>query len=130
MLNLNEIVLLDDNEDTNFYNEDIIEETKLFKKITVSNDGLKLLEELKNRISNNEPIPAVFLVDIKMPNLDGFEFLDELDSLVEDLEVQPKAFILSTSTHKRDEEQFKRSYLANHYLHKPLTINSLLAVLK
>ena len=121
MINAKEIVLLDDNNDTNFYNEDVAEEVELFEKISVFESPLKLIDEIRTRLENNIPLPGFFIVDVKMPEMDGFEFIDELEILIEELEVYPLVFILTTSNHKRDHEQFGKSFLAKSFLVKPLT---------
>ncbi len=118
MINEKEIVLLDDNDDTNFYNKDVIEESQLFDDILVYTDPEELLDFIKDRLSSDEALPGVFLVDINMPEMDGFEFLDEFDELIGDTTQLPKVYILSTSSHKRDHEQYERSYLAAGYIVK------------
>jgi response regulator RpfG family c-di-GMP phosphodiesterase len=125
-MNKNEIVLLDDNNDTNFYNEDVVEETNLFKTISVFESPVKLLEEISKRVNSNIAIPGFFIVDVKMPEMDGFEFLDELDDIIEHFEEYPKVFILTTSNHKRDHEQFSKSFMAKSFLVKPLSSSMLI----
>jgi len=129
MINQNEIVLLDDNDDTNYYNQDIIEETKLFDKVLIYSDPNKLLTLIKSRLDDNLALPSVFLIDINMPMMDGFEFLDEMDNLIYEQDTFPKVFILSTSNHKRDREQFDRSFLAKGYIDKPLLVENLATIL-
>ena len=120
MINFKEIVLLDDNNDTNFYNQDVVEEINIFDTISVFESPVKLLKEIENRLQQKVDIPGYFIVDIKMPEMEGFEFLDELEMIIEDFEEFPHIFILTTSNHKRDQEQFKKSFLAKSYLTKPL----------
>lgn len=126
MINANEIILLDDNDDTNFYNEDVVQETNLFSKIQTYESAIQLLEDIKVRLSQNIAIPGYFIVDVKMPEMDGFEFIDELEVLLEDQDVYPTVFILTTSNHKRDHEQFSKSFLAKSFIVKPLLTTTLL----
>ncbi len=130
MIDSTEILLLDDNDDTNYYNRDIIEDTYLFDNIIVFTKPLEVLNLVRERIADSKALPGVFIVDIKMPEMDGFEFLDEMDELTEGLEELPKVFILSTSKHKRDREQFDRSFLARAYINKPLSTDQLIEILK
>ncbi len=126
MINNKEVILLDDNDDINFYNEDVMQETGLFDTVTVFDSPVKLLEEITERIEKGSPIAGYFLVDIKMPEMDGFEFIDELEILLEDFDDQPVVYMLTTSNHKRDHEQFEKSYLAKKYLLKPLMVETIL----
>ena len=130
MINLKEIILLDDNDDTNYYNQDIVEETNLFTDILVFTDPNKVLELVKSRLENGQALPGVFLVDINMPFMDGFEFLDELDMMTGEENELPRVYILSTSSHKRDKEQFDRSFLAKGYINKPLMVENLIELFK
>ena len=122
MINSNEILLLDDNDDTNFYNQDVVMETELFDDITVFSSPARALEELENRLSSSIAIPGSFLIDIRMPLMDGFEFLDEFEQLLEahGMEEAPRIMILTTSKHKRDLEKYERSTMASGYIVKPL----------
>ena len=129
MINKNEIFLLDDNSDTNFYNEDVVQETELFETIGVYESALKVIKEITERIEQNKAIPGHFIVDVKMPEMDGFEFIDELEILLEDFEEYPTVFVLTTSNHKRDHEQFSKSFLAKSYLVKPLLPAQLINVI-
>ena len=121
MINKKEILLLDDNSITNFYNEDIIEETKLFDKIYIFENPIGALEWLKIKVEKKEAVPGCFIVDINMPDMSGFEFLDELESVFENLPSYPRTFILSTSDQEKDKQKFVKTFMAQEYLVKPLT---------
>lgn len=122
MIDRNEILLVDDDDINNFYAKDLLEELKRFSKIIIFSDPLEALDFLKTRIAQQEKVPAFLLIDVKMPVMDGFELLDEIDDLLDGHKELPSAFILTSSTHKRDIEQFKRSQLAVKYLNKPINI--------
>ena len=65
------ILLVDDDETTNFYNELIIQKHFSEAKIVVMTNGQKALDYLEQ----NHP-PTIILLDINMPVMDGFEFLE------------------------------------------------------
>jgi response regulator RpfG family c-di-GMP phosphodiesterase len=130
MINKKEILLLDDNEITNFYNEDVIEDTLLFDKISIFDNPIDAISSIKTKIKNNEAIPGHFIVDINMPDMSGFEFLDELEKMTEHFEEYPRIFILSTSNHPNDRSKFVKTVMAQEYLIKPLSANQLLKLFK
>ncbi|MDX1445308.1 response regulator [Lishizhenia sp.] len=122
-LDRSKILLIDDNEITNFCNKDIIGDLNIFNEILAFTSPSETLDYLKSLFENKEDIPAVFIVDVKMPEMDGFELIDEIDELFEehDFELMPLFFILTTSNHKRDYEQFDKTPQAKEYITKPLS---------
>ena len=115
-------LLIDDNEITNYYNTDVIDGLKVFDKVVALQSPSDALDYIITALENEEHIPALFIVDVKMPEMDGFEFIDELDELLDEYEVEvaPVFLILTTSNHKRDYEQFEKTPLAQKFLTKPL----------
>ena len=126
MAKYNKIVLIDDNDTINFYNEDIVEETGLFNEIQIFDCGKDAIEYFKNTPSAE--YPTLVLLDIKMPDYDGFEVLDEIEDLdgFEDLKIS----MLTTSQHKRDIEKHKRYTNIVDFIEKPLTEEKLLKLIK
>lgn len=122
-LDRNKILLIDDNEITNFCNKDIIGDLNIFNEILAFTSPSETLDYLKGLFEEQKDIPAIFIVDVKMPEMDGFELIDEIDELFEenDFELMPLFFILTTSNHKRDYEQFDKTPQAKEYITKPLS---------
>lgn len=126
MLNAREILLLDDNEIANYYNQDIVEDTLLFDRVLVYTNPYEALEQLTERVNGYSTLPGTMIIDIQMPEMTGFEFLEKLEPLLSKQDEIPKIFILTTSSHKRDYDQFLKSKIAKGYLNKPLTADTLL----
>lgn len=116
------VLLVDDNEITNYYNADVIEGIGIFDSTVALQNPSDAIEYINTALGNNENIPALFIVDVKMPEMDGFEFIDEIDEVLDEheVEVAPVFIILTTSNHKRDYEQFEKTPLAQKFLTKPL----------
>ena len=64
---------------------------------------------------------AVLFLDINMPVMNGWEFLDRFNELDESIKKRIKIYILSSSVDKRDIERAKANKNVVHYLIKPLT---------
>ncbi len=72
-----------------------------------------------SRTDNNES--AVLFLDINMPVMNGWEFLDRFEELAPTIKNRIKIYILSSSVDKRDIEKAKANKNVVHYLIKPLT---------
>lgn len=131
-LNNKKILLIDDDVIVNKVNKFLIDSTGFFESIeskTAPQEALDYFEEL---IEAKAELPGFVLVDISMPEIDGFEFIDLLDELFEenDIEVMPTFVILSASNFKRDFEQFDKTPIVKKFLSKPLDKEEFENVLK
>lgn len=122
--------IIDDSDVNNFYTEDLLEEFEFTNSVTTFLRAADGLEELLRRVSANEPVPHVIFLDIRMPEMDGFEFIEELEYQLEDSELENcKIFILTSSKHRRDIEAFEKQVIACEFLNKPLERAELLETL-
>lgn len=75
------ILLVDDDEATNFINEILIEECEIDTHIEICPTAESALKYLNSEVEFNGtikyPQPGIILLDINMPGMDGWEFLDE-----------------------------------------------------
>jgi CheY-like chemotaxis protein len=114
------VLLVDDSDINNLYMEDMLTDIDAIESVTVFNNPTAALQEFEHRINNNESLPDLVLLDIRMPDMDGYEFLEEIENLFEDPAKIPMFFMLTSSQHKRDLEAFERFPCAKEYLSKPL----------
>ncbi|MFM2360780.1 MAG: hypothetical protein RLY16_2773 [Bacteroidota bacterium] len=118
------ILLIDDDEATNFIHRIIIDETGITEKIdTLLNgkEGLARLTALDKEDNGFTNFPDIIFLDLNMPLMDGWEFLDAYSKLVGDRNCNTKIFILSTSINPDDQLKSKQYPVVAQYLPKPLT---------
>lgn len=132
ILDYKNIYLIDDDAIVNRFNRKLIENTKLFEAIEFSLNPSKSLIDLSFRIDKNDKFPGLIMIDLSMPEMNGFEFIDELDELFEakNLINFPIFIILTSSTYKRDVEQFLKTPSVKRFLTKPLKIEEFNKILK
>lgn len=118
-------MLLDDNELDNFINQKTIESSRFANKVYVNTSSKSALEFLKNlEISNNNSIslfPEVIFVDINMPMIDGFQFIESFKATFPKKIDHIKIIILTSSLSPSDKERSETISKNIIYLNKPLT---------
>ncbi|WP_405411643.1 two-component system response regulator [Maribacter sp. Asnod1-A12] len=114
------ILLIDDSEVDNFINKAIISKEDNISKITTITSGQEALEHLNTILDSPEAYPDVIFLDIKMPGMSGFEFLDEYIKLPETLTNHCKVYILSSSIDTIDSTKGKEYHVVKKHLTKPL----------
>ena len=118
---LNCILLVDDDEGTNVLNRMVIEELQCAEYIKTAYNGLEALDFLRSTTDGKHPQPELILLDINMPEMDGWEFLDEYYKLNTDQLGHVVVVMLTTSLNPEDEEKANAIPNIAGFLTKPLT---------
>lgn len=121
------IMLLDDNELDNFINEKIIEANNFSEKVYVNSSGKSALEFLSNlKASGTQEIyPEAIFIDINMPMMDGFQFINNLKTLPGGTPKDCKLIILTSSIYPEDKSKALQISKDIIFLNKPLTADML-----
>ena len=121
MKKFNSILLIDDDKASNYLAKVIISDIGITAPLEVSTNGKEALDYLEACCANGEDgFPDLILLDINMPVMDGFEFLEKSQYLPCMQKHRPLIIILTSSQYHSDIER-ARSYQINHYISKPLT---------
>jgi CheY-like chemotaxis protein len=88
--------------------------------LSVFENGLDILNYLKENKADSERLPDMILLDINMPIMDGWQFLDAYEEIKDVLLKQPEIYILSSSIFTQDVEKSKEYKTVTDYLIKPL----------
>lgn len=128
-MNYKDVFLIDDDENVNFYNEDLISDFEGVESIKVHENSVSALDFIESA-AGCKAIPGVWFVDINMPFLNGFEFVDKAIKKIKSLHCDPIIYMLSSSSYESDAiECAKRSYIKG-FLTKPLQESHLNMILK
>ncbi len=105
----------------------IIEAKNLCKNLMVfqnGKDALNYFEVILNNLNKNS-IPEIIFLDLNMPVMDGWEFLDNFIKIKNKLEKTITLYIVSSSINPVDVERAKSINSVKDYLVKPVTMEDL-----
>lgn len=118
-------MLLDDNELDNFINQKVIEASYFASKVYVNTSSKSALEFLNNlSISSTDKLdifPEVVFIDLNMPMMDGFQFIENLKKNLPKKIESLRLVILTSSTNPNDRQRAAEISKNIVFLNKPLT---------
>lgn len=117
---LDAILLVDDDKVTNLMHKRQIARRGLAREIAVATDGCSALEYLSSIDLEREKPPELILLDINMPRMNGFEFLEKYAALPEILRQAQHVVMVSTSTLRKDRERALDDPNVREFVGKPL----------
>ena len=126
---LNCILLIDDDDSANFLSELVIRKTNCTEKVVAVQSGNAALEYLKSKENGVHPKPDLIFLDINMPGMNGWEFLEAYDELEFEQKGKIVVVMLTTSTNPDDIAKAKSIGGINDFSHKPMTTEMLNKVL-
>lgn len=129
MKKLNAVMLIDDNEIDNLINQKMIESINMTENIFIHSGAKSALEYLKNiekiKIGAENFLPELIFLDIDMPLMDGFQFIDEFDKLSDTTKLYCKIVLLTSSLDPKDISKSKKNTQILKYMNKPLSQDNL-----
>lgn len=120
MEKLKHILLIDDDETNNFLVSHLINQSQITENIHIALNGEEGLNKLKELCTQNIKVDLI-LLDINMPVMNGFEFLEEYERLTKEHHSRSAIMMVSSSVHPADLERIKSFESVNDFIEKPLT---------
>lgn len=123
-------LLVDDDQTTNYLNQLLLKRLGVTDKLLVASNGQEALDLLQIHCHQaTDECPVLILLDVKMPVMDGFAFLEAYDKLPLPQKQAIIIVMLTTSLHPQDVDRVQKLNIAG-FLNKPLTEAKINDVLK
>lgn len=122
---LNCILLIDDDPATNFLHKLILDQMQITDHIEIAYNGQEAMDYLTHQPDGEDPErkpdPDLIFLDINMPVMDGWEFLDAYQETFEGKRKAIVICMLSTALPKNVEDRLEeKSIPRNNFIEKPL----------
>ena len=122
--------IIDDDSIFVFSVKKMIEVNNLCKNLLVFSNGEEALKYFTPIITLSDALPDVILLDINMPVLDGWGFLDEFIKLKPKIKKQITIYMVSSSIHANDLQQAKSYSEVTDYIVKPVKLDDLKKIMQ
>ena len=130
MRNFYNICIIDDDLIYQYTISKMIKLIDLAKNVIVFSDGEKALEFLIENFDCDDNLPDIILLDINMPIMDGFQFMDEYVKIKPRVGKKIQIYMVSSSVDPNDIERAKRISDISDYIIKPINPDELIALVE
>ncbi|CAM4032557.1 response regulator [Flavobacterium sinopsychrotolerans] len=106
----------------------IIQRSEMFSAVSSFKNGRIAIDALQETLDKDTALPDIILLDINMPIMDGWEFMEEMALMKSKFNKQITVYIVSSSISIEDKNRSKTYADILGYLSKPVTINDLVLI--
>lgn len=126
---LNSSCIIDDDPIFIYGTKKIMKTIDFSDEILVYNNGQEAIEGLMQLAENNKKLPSIIFLDINMPIMDGWEFLEDFVKIPNNNRENVTIYIISSSIDPMDIQKTQMYGLVNNYILKPIRVSDLEKVL-
>lgn len=118
---------IDDDQISNFLTERVLEEAGFATEVRSFVSAEAALSYIKQDCEAN--LPEVIFLDLNMPMMNGWQFLDALEPYKDELLGKCHIYILTSSLDTSDTARSAEYELVSGFIHKPLTLEDVQVIL-
>lgn len=130
MMKLKRITLIDDDEVYTFLTKKAIEQTNLAEVMNVFTNGLDALDFIKENKNNADSLPEIIFLDLSMPIIDGWQFLQEYIKLYPKIEKSIVIYICTSSISPDDIIKARDISVVTDFVIKPIAKDKLIEIIR
>ena len=123
------VCIIDDDEIYQFTAKRTLAMTDMASKILMFNDGEEAIDFLTENMHNLEELPDIIFLDLNMPVMDGWDFIEEYTTLKPKLNKNIILYVVSSSVYDEDIRRAKSISEVNDYIVKPISIDQYKVIL-
>lgn len=124
------VFIVDDDKIYRFTTETYIRLLELAKRVKSYADGEQALDHIRNNLRNTDELPDIILLDVNMPVMDGWDFIEEYVRLHPKIPKRINLYMVSSSIDERDKDRALRISEISDYVVKPITEEQLVRIIK
>lgn len=122
------VCLIDDDRIYQFTAKRILELVNPLQKVLVFSNGKEAIDFLTQRALNSEQLPDVIFLDINMPVMNGWEFLEAYNEVKMEFDKKISIYMVSSSVDEKDKIRSK-SFDVKDFIEKPLDKETMVEIL-
>jgi two-component system chemotaxis response regulator CheY len=128
-MKFNDVFVVDDDKIFHFIIKKLLANNNINVTPFFFENGLQALEGIKSKLDKQEAQPDLILLDINMPVLDGWQFLEEFRMLKNKIKKEVVIYIISSSDNSVDRSRANdfKDEITDYYL-KPITIDGIKSI--
>lgn len=123
-------LLVDDDEISNFIHKRVILSADPDAVVTEIQSSVQAIAFLNERVRSGETLPDFLFIDINMPELNGFDILQEIQNTMNAHLSGMKVYMVSSSLYDRDKERAHQFSFVNGFIEKPLSKQGVLDIIQ
>ena len=118
---MKKLIFIDDSPADHFILKKILNRYRLDYEVSCTANGGEVIELLEKNSCQFNNLPDIILVDLYMPGLDGWCFLEKVERIYSHLAKPLKIYILSSSINPKDVKQSRKYACIRSFIFKPIT---------